>query len=83
MVDVVELGDARISCREHLPVATAADLAYGVWGEFAGQGVHPFPPGPEVVPGEGRFYPLHRTPQPSLEGVAVIVDESGSERLTG
>jgi hypothetical protein len=80
VVDIVELGDARVSGGEHLPVATAADLAYGVGVQPPGQGVHPLSPGPEVIPGLGRFDLLDSTPQPSLKGVTVIVDETGGER---
>src|SRR5215204_5236705 len=83
VVDVMELGDARVSGGEHLFVTAAADLADGVGGQFVGQGVHPFPPRPEVVQGVGGFDPLYRTPQPALKSMAMIVDEPGSQRFSG
>src|SRR5215203_5478370 len=79
----MELGDARVSGGEHLFVTAAADLADGVGGQFVGQGVHPFPPRPEVVQGVGGFDPLYRTPQPALKSMAMIVDEPGSQRFSG
>src|SRR3712207_3647462 len=76
----MELGDARVAGKEHLFVTAAADLVDGVGDQFVGQGVHPLPPGPEVVQGVGGFDPLYRTPQPTLKSMAVIVDEAGSKR---
>ena len=83
MVNVVKLGDASVSRGEHLLEATAAGFAYGVGRQSLRQSIHPLAPGPEVVVGAGGFDPLYSTSQPSLEGVAVIVDEAGGERLTG
>jgi hypothetical protein len=80
VVDVVELGDARISGREHLGVAAAADLAHRLRGELLGEIVHPFPPRPEVVLGSGRGEPLDRPAQAALESVAVVVDETRRQR---
>jgi hypothetical protein len=81
MVDVVELGDARVPGGEHLLEATTAGLAYGVGREPVGECVHPLAPGPEIVVGARGFDPLDRTPQPPLKCVAVVVDEPGSQCL--
>src|SRR5918994_2264638 len=51
VVDVVELGDARVAAREHLAVAVPAHLADGAGIEALRQGVHPLSPGPEIVMG--------------------------------
>jgi hypothetical protein len=81
MVDVVELRDARVPGGEHFLEATTAGLENGVGRKAAGELVHPFAPGPEIVVRARGFDPLDRAPQPPLKSVAVIVDEPGGQRL--
>src|SRR5918997_274010 len=76
MVDVVELGDARVAGREHLAITLLAHLPDGGRVEALCQGVHPLPPGPEVVVRVIGVGALDAPPQPALEGVAVGVHKA-------
>ena len=83
VVDVVELGDARVSGGEHLLVATAAGLPYGVGRQLLRQCVHRVAPGPEVVLGVGRFYPLHRTRNPRWKAWLWSLTKPGASAFPG
>src|SRR5918997_15918 len=68
--------DARVGGREHLAITLLAHLPDGGRVEALCQGVHPLPPGPEVVVRVIGVGTLDAPPQPALEGVAVGVHKA-------